>query len=451
LPRDHNGGVQQEGFGDELLATAASLGPATFQSLKAKVPLDWISKALEETGVTTVRRRRLPAEQVVWLVLGIALYRDRPIEEVVDKLDLALGDGSVVARSSIAQARTRVGEKPLKKLFEMTAAAWSKPSLQEEQWNGLTTLALDGTVLRVPDSEENRETFGGQTNPICESAYPLVRIVALMAARSHVLIGASVEAYDGSNEHDEAVGLLDRIPNFSVTIIDRNFQGANLLVPLTRDGIERHYVRRAKTNARWEVVEQTRPGDAIVELSTSSKALSRDKTLPKTWRARAIEYEVNGEKRTILTSLMDPKFKAKDIVALYGERWEIELAYGELKTDILGREETIRSRTPVGVEQEVWGLLLTYNLIRVEMQRIAAEAKVSPRRISFVFALLQIRDEFLWSAMSRSPGAIPRHLADLRARIKRFVLPERRTERSYPRTVKSTSGYPRKRTRRVPK
>jgi len=266
-----------------------------------------------------------------------------------------------------------------------------------------------------------------------------------------VLLGATVGPYEGTNEHDEAMRILERIPNFSVTVVDRMFQGARLLIQLTHGGVDRHWIRRAKANHQWTVLEELGPGDWIVEANVSKTARTNDPSLPKTWMMRAIEYEVGGDKRVILTSLVDPKYLAQEIVELYRERWEIELAYDELKTEVLAREETIRSRTPVGVEQEVWGLLLTYNLIRVEMQRIAAEAKVSPRRISFVAALLHVRDEFLWSAITRSPGAIPRHLKDLRERIKRFILPERRSERSYPRRVKSTSGYPRKRTRRVSK
>ncbi len=80
----------------------------------------WIEEALQANGVATLRKRRLPAEQVVWLVLGMALLRDRPIAEVVERLDLALPgrDGSpIVAPSSVAQARQRVGSEPLEWLF----------------------------------------------------------------------------------------------------------------------------------------------------------------------------------------------------------------------------------------------------------------------------------------------------------------------------------------------
>lgn len=64
--------------------------------------------------------------------------------------------------------------------------------------------------------------------------------------------------------------------------------------------------------------------------------------------------------------------------ALYHERWEIELAHAEIKTDMLRQAMTLRSQHPDGVKQELWATLLMYNLIRLEITRIAHEAKVEP-------------------------------------------------------------------------
>jgi hypothetical protein len=111
---------------------------------------------------------------------------------------------------------------------------------------------------------------------------------------------------------------------------------------------------------------------------------------------------------------------------------------------MLDREETIRSKSPERVRQEVWGILLAFNLIRLEMERIAEDAEVEPTRISFITSLHLICDEWLWSA-SASPGAIPRHLRNLREDLKRYILPPRRSKRSYPRAVKiKMSSYPKK-------
>ena len=147
-----------------------------------------------------------------------------------------------------------------------------------------------------------------------------------------------------------------------------------------------------------------------------------------------------------MTSLLDAQTYPRDeVIDLYHERWELELGFDEIKTEMLDREEAIRSQTPLRVCQEVWGILLAYNLVRREMERIADEAGVSPLRISFVAALREIRLEWLLLNTAR-PGTIPERLRQLASRIGRFLLPERRSERAYPRAVKiKMSKWPRKR------
>ena len=136
----------------------------------------------------------------------------------------------------------------------------------------------------------------------------------------------------------------------------------------------------------------------------------------------------------LLTSLRDPEFPAQEIVTLYHERWELELGYDEIKTEMLDREEAIRSQKPDGVEQELWGILLAYNLVRLKMASIAREENIKPTRISFVESLRLMRTEWEWLSVA-SPGAIPKRLATLRRNVKRYILPERR-KRSYPRHTK---------------
>jgi hypothetical protein len=204
---------------------------------------------------------------------------------------------------------------------------------------------------------------------------------------------------------------------------------------------------RAKANTRLGVLAPLGEGEALVEMRVSAAARRADPALPRVWRARAIRYQRPGRApQTLLTSLLDgARYPAAELIALYHERWEMELGYDELKTVLLDREETIRSRSPAAVTQELWGLLLAYNLVRLEMARVAAEAGVAPTRVSFVAALRLIRDEWLWCAVA-SPGAIPRHLRALRAALTLLILPARRGTRQYPRHVKlRMTGYPRNR------
>ena len=116
---------------------------------------------------------------------------------------------------------------------------------------------------------------------------------------------------------------------------------------------------------------------------------------------------------------------------------------------MLEREETIRSRTPEGVCQEIWGITLAYNLVRLEMERAADDAGVAPLRLSFVNALALVRHALVMSwTHPWAPGAIPKRLFRMRESLKLLLLPERR-QRTYPRAVKiKMSNYARKPSRR---
>ena len=436
---------------DRAFAAAATYAkPEQFETFRRHIDAAWVEQALAATGVATVRRRRLPVEEVVWAVLGMALFRDRPIEDVVSKLDLALPGGGTIARSSVSQARARLGSEPMKWLFERSASAWAHSSADAHRWRGLALYGMDGSCARVPDTRENRAHFGGQSGRNgTESGYPMARIVALMVLRSHLLAGVWFGPYGGTNELEHAKELRASVPDDSLTVLDRGFLAASMLLGIETAGQNRHWLTRAKSNSKWRVLRRLGKGDELVEMDVSRHARGQDASLPRTWTMRAIRYHRKGFRpQTLLTSLLDAKpYPADEIIALYHERWELELGYDELKTELLDREEAIRSKTREGVEQELWGILLAYNLVRVEMERVAKAAKVEPTRISFVESLRLMRDEWLWLSVT-SPGAIPKRLASLRANLKRYILPPRRPKRLYPRAVKiKMSNYDRKRPR----
>lgn len=441
-----------EDHGVEMLDTAFSpllsaRLPSEWKNFQEQLPGEWIDAALKATGTATLRKRRLPAEQVIWIVIGMALLRDRSIDRVVASLDLSLpGKNELAAKSAIAQARKRVGFDAFRVLFEMTGKYWATETSSKHAWRGLSLFAYDGTTVAVPDSAENRTEFVGQwTGNGGFSGYPAVRLVALMALRSHVLAAMRIGSYT-TGETDLAAELWKELPPHSLVIVDRGLMVATDLIQLERSGEDQHWLSRPRTKlTKWTPVQKLGRGDELVELAVPTNARQRTPKLGKTWVVRAIHYKVKGSPRTLLTSLLDAEaYPAAELVQLYRERWEQELAYDEVKTHLLNREETIRSRTPEGVRQELYGIAIAYNLIRVEMERVAIALKLPPTRISFVAAAQLIRDEWLWCSNS-TPGAIPKQLARLVERLKFYVLPPRRPGRSFPRAVKVRgTRFPRK-------
>lgn len=445
---------------DELLGLDIPAGFKRFgQALDAK----WIDDALQETGTATVRRRRLSAESVVWLAIGMALFRDRSIPEVVSHLALVLPSekggtssaGRSVAPSAIPQRRYRVGAAPLEVIFRRTAEAWSMAEEDVNRWQGLALYGVDGTTLRVPDTDENREAFGLPGTGRSQSGYPQVRLVALMALRSRMLTAVAFGPYSGKKTGEHSLGreLWPQLPESSLVIMDRGFTDYGLFYRLHHgangDSCDRqkHWLVRTKANARWTTLETFGTGDELVELSISRQARLKDPDLPKTMVARAIRYEVKGYKpQTLLTSLVDPaKYPPTEVAALYHERWEIELGYDEIKTHMLERQEALRSKKAEGIRQEIWGILVAYNLVRKEMLDVADDAGVEPARISFRHSLQLIRVFCMVEAWACSPGVLPKRLTTHREMMKTLlILPERRPERRYKRHVKiKMSGYKR--------
>jgi hypothetical protein len=424
-----------------------SQGRAALDRLAQHVPEAWLEEALEAAGVATIRKRRIPAERAVWLVVGMALFRNLPIEDVLKRLEIALPakSGKPPAKSGVAQARQRLGAEAVRFLFERTAATWASKSADKHRWRGLSLWAVDGTSLRVPDSEENRAHFGGRENQRGDSGYPIARVVTLMSLRAHLMAAAALGPYNTS-EIALSRELWDKLPEDALAVVDRGFLFAEILVPLAENG-RRHWLTRARKNTSYKVVKKLGPGDELVEMKVTWQARQNDPTLAKSWQARAIRYQRRGyPPQVLLTSLLDPvKYPRAEIVSLYHDRWEIELGYDEVKTHMLDRMETLRSQRVQGVEQEIWGLLLAYNLVRVELEAAAGLAGVPPVRMSFIAGLRFVR-QTLEMAVAMSPGRLPKWLEHEREDLATFVLPPRRTERLYPRAVKiKMSHYDRKR------
>ena len=241
--------------------------------------------------------------------------------------------------------------------------------------------------------------------------------------------------------------LWKKIPDESLTIVDRGFLAWWHMWRLHAEGKKRHWLIRAKSGLTWRKVKTLGRGDSLVEIRPTKKVRREHPEMPDAFQARVISYQIKGYRRQMLiTSMLDPvEYPAAEIAELYHERWELELGYDEIKTHMLEREEALRSKKPEGVLQEVAGIAIAYNLVRVEIQRVAKELGIAPTRISFRHALMLIRN-FCLTAWSRSPGALPRRLGGLDAELRLLVLPERRRKRRYPRHVKiKMSNYARNR------
>lgn len=436
---------------DEMEALRAS-GPEGFSTFAASLQPEWIDEALAATGKASVRRRKLPAEQAVWLVLGMGLFADRSIVEVVNHLSLVAPGVTSLARSAVPWARYRLGEEPLEYLFRRVARRWSGLA-PEHGYRGLSLFAVDGTCMRVQDTDENFAEFGkpgGRAGPN-DAGYPQLRLVCLMNLGSRLLADARIGSFS-TGEQTLAADLWPSLPDDSLTILDRGFVNYPVFHSLISQGSNRQIMVRMRENMKVAPVEVLSDGTLLARLEPArATARAHAEVRGTSILGRVIEYQHEGGRPgRLFTTLTDHEtYPASELIELYHCRWEIELGFDELKTHLLERKECLRSKKPDGVRQELWGLLVIYNLIRREMCEAAREHNLAPNRVSFRTAVLWFRSFWQGTAWTVTPGNIPKHLKNFRGTLDVLFLPERRSQRRYPRHVKiKMSNYKRNRGRR---
>jgi hypothetical protein len=421
-----------------LGATLRSAPDGLGRTARDRIDPEWIEQAIASGGSIELRRRKMPARVVVWLVIGICLFAGMSFPDVVRRFGLTLptkrGRAQLDPTSgSIAEARKRLGGEAMKRLFEITSEHWRRlPEFEPLTFKGLQVCAIDGVNFRVPDTPSNREQFGRPPN--VDAGYPATMGVCVIDVITHLIIAATFgSSRDGEVTHLRR--LVSDLPGKAVYLLDRNFNSFADLYDVQDADMDRHWLVRAKRHMRVHLVRELGPGDALVEARAHSRLRRRVPDLPRSFVVRRLEFSKNNKTYVVLTSLLDPvRFPAADVAALYTSRWEIELVFDDIKTEQRERVVALRSKSPDMVYQEIFGLLVAHNLVRIEMAHAATLLGVAPTRISFHRALAVVEREFGFFAGDPPTKLWERHDA-LYEKLKYLVLPPRR-KRSYPRAVK---------------
>jgi Insertion element 4 transposase N-terminal/Transposase DDE domain len=393
---------------------------------------DRIDEILIETGRLERRVRLLPARVVVYYVIALGLFFGDAYEEVMRKLVGGLRQvrawsdtWKIPTTSALSQARARLGEEPLRMLFEDTCRPIATLSTPGGFYGDWRIMAMDGVVLDAPDTPENNKEFTHTNTGRFPSAYPAVRVLALVEAGTHAVIAASVGT---ATDHESPLvrGLLHAIePNMLVTA-DRGLAGVGVFQALTERGAVP--LLRVASHVRLDVIDELPDGSYVSALLTSDQQSPVRKKIKKlggvnsaAGRAhlkssgipcRVITYTVDhpdggGETIRLITSLLDHDgAPALELAALYHERWEIELVFKELQVYQTGGLRVLRSRSPDLVRQELWGLLIAHYAVRRIMHQATIHNAIDPDRISFTRSLRIVRRAVSTAAdFSPSPTA----------------------------------------------
>ena len=373
-----------------MARTAATLpgGPRLSDHLSLGVlahvfPRPAVRASLAACGRTSRRRRDLPAEAMVYFVLALGLFRSVSTREVLRCLAevlrwLGAGPVRIAGRAALSHARKRLGTEPFDELRSRCVRARATAETPGAAYGGLLLRAWDGTTLDVPDEAVNRDAFGKPGASRGEAAFPQVRLTALVEVGTRVPLAWAQGPYRES-EAAQARRLHDRLGPGQLLLADRGYLGKD------------HWQEAAATGAEllWRARRDTPL--PVQQVLADGSWLSRYGKCP----VRVVEYalaEAPDETYRLVTTLLDPEAApAAELAALYHERWEIETAYDELKTHMLGPRPILRSKTPELVRQEVEGLMLAYHAVRAFLAEAAGDEDLDPDNLSFVHAVRVVR------------------------------------------------------------
>lgn len=381
------------------------------EALRLAIPTEAIMDAIARTSAQEQRRRRLPSELVVGLVVGFGLWARVNMREVLALLVEGLrvqeparfAHWRLPAKSALTKARKRIGPRPLHALFQALAGPVATAATPGAFLCGLRLMALDGTTLALPDTPTNVLTFGkpatrrGEGGPFTTTlgAFPLVRVVLLIESGTHVVCDAVLRPYF-RGEAPAARQLLRSVGPDMLLLWDRGLHS----YPMVRDTRARgaHFLGRVSTNLILTPEQELADSSYLTHLYASASDRQQHREgIP----VRVIDYTIDdpgrpgrGTRYRLLTSLLDPaQCSAHTLAVTYHERWEVETTIDELKTHTVDRRPvpSIRSRNPREVVQEVYGVLIAHIAIRKLMAMAAATAQLDPDRLSFTETLHVLR------------------------------------------------------------
>jgi hypothetical protein len=424
-----------------VTVAAGVYAPGHLGELTRWLPFELADDVLEITGTVQERVRLLPSRTGVYFVLAMTMFPGIGYALVWQQLAsqlVALGL-AVPSEKALRDLRRRLGPAPFRALSGSVAVPLAPPGTRGVFWRGLRTVAFDGlNSVKVPDSKANRSWLGKLAGRLGLAGYPLLRIVALAETGTRGLLGAVIGGEEGERaEVNLARKLVPLLRKDMLLLGDRAFDAAELLAAVAETGAQ-FLVRGPAT--RKPVILRTLPdGSYLSYLEAGDRCVL----------VRIVEADVDvhgedgsraGDSYRLITTLLDwRRYPAGDLVALYHERWEIEVAYLALRHTLL-KGYVLRSGDRSGAEQELWALLTVYQALRMVMTDAAVSAGADPDRASFTIALETAKLQVI-NAAGIAGTASPDDIGQIGAAVLAGLLPGRRPRYSARKVKSPTSRY----------
>ena len=249
---------------------------------------------------------------------------------------------------------------------------------------------------------------------------------------SHAVVGLQIGRYDVSEVHG-AQCLLEEVGPNMLVLVDAGITSGGFLEHARE---RKAHVLGALEAGVWEHLRLQRrlaDGSVLAWVPPTPAGQALYPVQRGLW-VRILSYRVTdarlgepGQVYRLVTTLLNPRLApALELIALYHERWEVELVIDEIKTHERAQRKVLRSKTPEGGRQELYGIYLAHYAVRVLLAQAAVPAALDPDRLSFTEGLFELT-EMLSLALTLEPEETTAQLlVRLRHKLAQHVLPTRR-------------------------
>jgi len=367
-----------------------------FAQLAITFPFQEVSKSLQRFNRLSYRMRMSLNEFIFYVPIMMALENvsaEKAYESIQKGSSMiwgsrALGD---IGRGGLANARLRVGVEPFEDMFLRFCHPLATDRHPTTHLEGMRMVAIDGCLLNVADTAKNA-VFGRPKNQNQKAAgYPQARIVALVETGTHAFFGLKIDT-SHVGETTMAKGLLETLQPDMLVMADRLYLGWDLVNVVTRK--KANLIWRAKAGCidRFKILARCSDGSYKASY-IPPEAHAGDEAID----VRIVAYQLKAESAPseepvyLVTTLLDPEiFPAQKLITAYMQRWEIEMAFGEMKCEIADNEPLWAQR-PELVKQQIFSIVLAHYAVRKAIYQAARTANLDPDIISFKGALETIK------------------------------------------------------------
>src|SRR6266446_6684743 len=391
----------------------------------------WASKARRVRQSTMLALVMFVIGMALWSRLNQCLVWDK----LVGKLS-ALHPGepqSQLSASALSGRRQELGSQGVQVLMHECCQVLAQPQTMPSAFFGRYRLmAIDGTVFNTAETQANEAAFGRSRNQYGKGAYPQVRCVLLAECGSHAVVELEIDRYEVSEVHG-AHRLVEAIGPDMLVLVDAGITSGGFFEHVRA---RRAHVLGALEAGAWEHLPRQRrlaDGSVLAWVGPTRPGAALYPVREGMW-VRIISYRVTDERLgevgqvyRLVTTLLNPRVApALELIALYHERWEVELVIDEIKTHERAQRKVLRSKTPEGVRQELYGIYLAHYAVRVLLAEAAVEAELDPDRLSFTEGLFELTEMISLALILEPEEATKPLLERLRHKMAQHVLPARR-------------------------